>query len=81
MLEEPIVCHHDWQAAKAAPQKAVITYFANRLSHRYGFGCAPDGGDLLADPVCVELNVDEAWLEQTDKHAPGLFAVAKKILG
>jgi putative nucleotidyltransferase with HDIG domain len=81
MLDEPIVCHHNWQTAKVAPQKAAITYLANRLSHRYGFGCAPDAGDLLDDPVCAELNVDESWLEQTDKRAPGLFEVAKKILG
>jgi putative nucleotidyltransferase with HDIG domain len=81
MLDEPIVCHHNWQAATVAPKKAAITYFANRLSHRYGFGCASDGPDLLADPVCAELNVDAVWLEQTDKHAPGLFEVAKKILG
>ena len=81
MLDEPIVCHHDWQLAKVAPKKAAITYFANRLSHRYGFGCAPETADLLADPVCAYLNVDAAWLDQTDKHAPGLFEVAKKILG
>lgn len=81
MLDEPIVCHHDWQAARVAPKKAAITYFANRLSHRYGFGCEKETGDLLADPVCAFLNVDAAWLDQTDKHAPGLFEVAKKILG
>jgi HD-like signal output (HDOD) protein len=79
MLDEPLVCHHDWQAAKVAPKKAAITYFANRLSHRYGFGCQ-EAADLLADPVCAFLNLDAAWLEQTDKHAPGLFEVAKKIL-
>jgi putative nucleotidyltransferase with HDIG domain len=81
MLDEPIVCHHDWQMARVAPKKAAITYFANRLSHRYGFGCAAAPDDLAADPVCKELNVDQAWIEQTDKHAPGLFEVAKKILG
>ncbi len=81
MLDEPIVCHHDWQAARVAPKKAAITYFANRLSHRYGFGCPAVADDLASDPVCQELNVDQAWIEQTDKHAPGLFEVAKKILG
>ena len=81
MLDEPLVCHHDWQLAKIAPKKAAITYFANRLSHRYGFGCEKETADLLADPVCGFLNVDAAWLEQTDKHAPGLFEVAKRILG
>jgi hypothetical protein len=37
--------------------------------------------DLLPDPVCKELGLDQAWLDQTDKHAPGLVDVAKKILG
>jgi HD-like signal output (HDOD) protein len=81
MLDEPIVCHHDWQVAKVAPKKAALTYLANRLSHRYGFGCEPDGADLLADAVCAELKIDQAWLDQTDRHAPGLFEVARKILG
>jgi putative nucleotidyltransferase with HDIG domain len=81
MLDEPIVCHHDWQMARTERRKAAITYFANRLSHRYGFGCQAEAADLLADPVCAELKIDQAWLDQTDKHAPGLFAVAKKILG
>jgi hypothetical protein len=31
--------------------------------------------------VCAALNVDAGWLEQTDRHAPGLSEVAKKILG
>jgi putative nucleotidyltransferase with HDIG domain len=81
MLDEPIVCHHDWTRATEAPRKAAVTYFANRLSHRYGFGCDADPVDLLTDPVCKELGIDLAWLEQTDKHAPGLVDVAKKILG
>ena len=58
-----------------------MTYFANRLSHRYGFGCDPDDADLLADSACGQLKVDAAWMAETDKRAPGLFEVAKKILG
>ena len=81
MLDEPIVCHHDWQLATVAPKKAAITYLANRLSHRYGFGCPAVVDDLAADPVCAELGVDSVWLEQTDARAPGLFEVARKILG
>jgi putative nucleotidyltransferase with HDIG domain len=81
MLDEPIVCHHDWQVAKVAPKKAALTYLANRLSHRYGFGCETEDADLLADAVCAELKIDQAWLDQTDRHAPGLFEVARKILG
>jgi putative nucleotidyltransferase with HDIG domain len=81
LLDEPIVHHHDWTQAVHEPKKAAVTYFANRLSHRYGFGCEVDWSDLLPDPVCAELNIDQAWIEQTDRHAPGLVDVAKKILG
>jgi putative nucleotidyltransferase with HDIG domain len=81
LLDEPIVHHHDWTQAVHEPKKAAVTYFANRLSHRYGFGCEVDWPDLLPDPVCAELKIDQAWIEQTDRHAPGLVDVAKKILG
>ena len=81
ILDEPIVFHHDWTQAQAERQKAAITYLANRLSHRYGFGCPADVDDLASDRVFAELGLDAAWLEQTDGHAPGLFAVARKILG
>src|SRR5690606_29742711 len=46
MLDEPIVHHHDWRQAQHEPRKAAITYLANRLSHRYGFGCDPETADL-----------------------------------
>ncbi len=81
MLDEPIIYHHDWTQATVEPKKAAVTYLANRLSHRFGFGCPAESSDLLADPVCNELGVDDSWLEQTDRHAPGLVGVAKKILG
>jgi putative nucleotidyltransferase with HDIG domain len=81
MLDEPIVHHHDWTKATVAPKKVAVIYFANRLSHRYGFGCDADSSDLLLDPVCAELRIDQSWLDQSDKHAPGLVEVAKKILG
>jgi HDOD domain len=80
-LDEPIVFHHNWTKATRAPRKAAVAYLANLLSHRYGFGCDANPVDLLADPVCAELAIDQAWLEQTDHHAPGLVDVAKKILG
>lgn len=81
MLDEPIVFHHDWQAATIDRRKAALTYFANRLSHRYGFGCEPDPADLAGDPACAELGIDAQWIADTDCHAPGLVEVAKKILG
>jgi len=82
MLDDPIVHHHDWQAATTDRRKAAITYFANRLSHRYGFGCpAEDTIDLAGDAACAELGLDAAWLAEVDARAPGLVEVAKKILG
>lgn len=82
-LQEPVMFHHNPDGASAYRRYAEVTYVANRLSHRYGFGCPadnPDEGDLVADPVCARLGVSAAWLEQTDKRAPGLFAVARQIL-
>jgi putative nucleotidyltransferase with HDIG domain len=81
LLDDPIVHHHDWQAATVARRAAALTYLANRLSHRYGFGCTPDESDLLDDPVVAELQLGDGWLDETDCHAPGLVDVAKKILG
>jgi hypothetical protein len=34
----------------------------------------------LAGVVSKELGIDQAWLDQTDKHAPGLVDVAKKMI-
>ena len=81
MLDEPIVYHHDWQLATVEPKKAALTYLANRLSHRYGFGCEPDTSEIHDDPACALLGLAPNWVEETDRHAPGLVSVAKKILG
>src|SRR5690606_24012693 len=52
-VREPIRWHHDPLAAPDFQQAAAITYAADRLSHRYGFGCPPDedSSGLLEDPV------------------------------
>jgi hypothetical protein len=68
----------EWTGSTRKKRSCLL---ANRLRHRYGVGCAVDSSDLLADPVCAELGIDGSWLEQTDRHAPGLVEVAKKILG
>jgi putative nucleotidyltransferase with HDIG domain len=81
MLDEPIVFHHDWQGATVDRRKAAITYFANRLSHRFGFGCDADPADLLDDPVCRELNIDAEWLDEIAERGPGLVEIARKVLG
>lgn len=79
-LEEPIRCHHDYRSANTAPRKAMVVYLANRLSHRYGFGCDPDAYNILGDAACREVGLDAAWLSENDGRAQGLFEVARQSL-
>ncbi|MEO7275342.1 MAG: HDOD domain-containing protein [Vicinamibacterales bacterium] len=79
-LDEPVLCHHDYTQATTARRMAAVVYLANRLSHRYGFGCEADGFDPLTDPVTGELGLDAEWLAELDHRAPGLFAVARSAL-
>jgi putative nucleotidyltransferase with HDIG domain len=79
-LNEPVLYHHDYEHAPTARRLSAVIYLANRLSHRYGFGCEPDGFDPLADPVVLELGLDADWLAEIDQRAPGLFAVAREAL-
>src|SRR5687767_15162605 len=78
-LHDPIVCHHAPDSAKERPGAASVAYIANRLAHRYGFGCAVEQFDPLADPVVRKLGMDARAIEKLDLHAPGLFEVARKI--
>jgi putative nucleotidyltransferase with HDIG domain len=82
-LEQPVLHHHHYEQALGARRKAAVLYFADRLSHHYGFGCdRSEGGpeQLLEDPVCAELAITAAWLSETDEHAPGLFTIARQVL-
>jgi HD-like signal output (HDOD) protein len=79
-LDEPVLCHHDYTQATTDRRMAAVVYLANRLSHRYGFGCEPDGFDPLADAVSGELGLDAAWLTELDQRAPGLYAIARSAL-
>jgi putative nucleotidyltransferase with HDIG domain len=79
-LDEPVLFHHDYEAARTYKRETAIVYLANRLSHRYGFGCDADDSDLLADPVSAFLGIDAAWLEATDARAPGLYKVARELI-
>lgn len=79
-LDEPVLYHHDYTQATTARRMAAVIYLANRLSHRYGFGCEPDGTDPLTDPVTRELELDAEWLAEIDQRAPGLFKVAREAL-
>jgi len=79
-LDEPVLHHHDYTQATTARRMAAVIYLANRLSHRYGFGCEPDATDPLSDPVTSELELDAEWLAEIDQRAPGLFKVARETL-
>ncbi len=80
-LEEPVRWHHEPAMAGAETRRVKLVYMANRLSHRYGFGCDADKANLTGDPVFREFALDSAWLAETDTRAPGLFEVARKALG
>ena len=50
-------------------------------SHRYGFGCQPEGDAVLEDAVFLYLDLDAAWIAKADVRAPGLFNAARQALG
>ena len=85
-IDDPVMFHHKYEAAPRFPTEAAVCYLANRLSHRYGFGCdaEPSEPARFADAegkVFDDLSLDAAWLAMTDARAPGLVAVARKSLG
>jgi HD-like signal output (HDOD) protein len=78
-LQDPVVHHHHPDKARDYPSAAAVTYVANRLAHRYGFGCAKAAIDVLDDAVFAAVGVDETMLLRVDAHAPVLFAAARQI--
>jgi putative nucleotidyltransferase with HDIG domain len=80
-LDDPVRYHHDYDMAPRHRTEAATVYLANRLSHRYGFGCERTDCQLLQDPVCAAVGVDGGWLETFDARAPGLYEVAKQFIG
>jgi HD-like signal output (HDOD) protein len=78
-LDDPVIWHHRPERAEQAPRAAAVAYTANRLAHRYGFGCPADGFDPLTDPICVSVGINAQSLAAIDAHAPGLFEVARQI--
>jgi len=79
-LEQPVRFHHDPDACATHLREATITYVANRLSHRYGFGCPADDANLLEDAICTRAGLTETVLADLDRRAPGLFQVARQIV-
>ena len=80
-LREPIRFHHMPADAPTYGTEAAVAYMADRLSHRYGFGCeaTPDEA-LLDDAVCGSIGVTEEWLAEMDGKAQPLFDVIVKGL-
>ncbi len=78
VIQRPVVFHHRPDEAPDHTREAAVAYVANRLAHRYGFGCpaSPDE-DLAADPVFVRLGLTPAWLAGMDAKAPDLKAGAQ----
>jgi HD-like signal output (HDOD) protein len=79
LLQDPIVWHHEPDRAAERPLETAVIYVANRLAHRYGFGCPRQEVDIAEDPLFARVNVDAAAMARFDDHVPGLFAVARKI--
>lgn len=79
-LSDPISWHHDPDWAVDRTQVAIV-YAANRLAHRYGFGCEMETSDLLDDPVLQELGIDEARLAVLDATAPTKFEAIRNAIG
>jgi putative nucleotidyltransferase with HDIG domain len=80
-LVEPVLYHHDPAGCDRFRREATVCYAANRLSHRYGFGCtAVDSAELLDDAFMKEIGATPEWLTSVDQRAPGLFEVARQIV-
>jgi len=69
-LEHPVRFHHDPDACTSHKSEATVACVANRLAHRYGFGCPADPASLLEDAVCARVGLDEAWLADLDRRGP-----------
>jgi HD-like signal output (HDOD) protein len=80
-VDDPVMFHHNFAAAPRRRREAAMCHLANRLCHRYGFGCPAEANDVLNDEVLDELNLDLRWLEAVDARAPGLYAVARSTFG
>jgi HD-like signal output (HDOD) protein len=81
VLRQAVLYHHAPQNCQQFPVEARNAYLANRLSHRFGFGCPPTPDDaFLDDPICQELALTSEWLDEVSRRAPGLFATTRNIV-
>lgn len=77
-LSDPIVWHHDPDWAEDLMPAATI-YGANRLAHRYGFGCDANPAELLDDPIMKEAGLTAERLADLDASAPALYGATRRI--
>ena len=78
IVQRPVVYHHRPEDAPDHKTEVAVAYAANRLAHRYGFGCpATPEEDLAADPVFARLGLSAAWLASMDAKAPELMEGAQ----
>jgi HD-like signal output (HDOD) protein len=78
-LQDPVVCHHHPEQARDYQSAAAVTYVANRLAHRYGFGCPAEEVATLEDPWFAAVGLDERTLQRVDEQAPPLVDVARQV--
>jgi HD-like signal output (HDOD) protein len=78
-LREPIRFHHAPLQAPTYGTEATVAYVANRLSHRYGFGCtATADASLAEDSICASSGVTDRWLAEMDGKAEAIFDGIRK---
>jgi putative nucleotidyltransferase with HDIG domain len=78
-LADAVTFHHDPFLAGPHLKGACIAYAANRLAHRYGFGCAREEFDPLEDPVLADLRMDAEGLARIDRQAPHMYEMARQL--
>ncbi len=78
-LYNAVAFHHEPHRAPEC-RAAAMAYGANRLAHRFGFGCPVEDFDPLADPALVAMGMDEAGLARVEQHARKMFDGARQLV-
>jgi putative nucleotidyltransferase with HDIG domain len=76
-LYDAVTFHHAPDRAQSSA--AVVAYAANRLAHRFGFGCPVEEFDPLTDPVFPAMKIDEPALARIEKQARKMYDVARQL--
>ena len=77
-LYEAVAFHHEPDRAPGC-RVAAIAYAANRLAHKYGFGCPAEDFDAMSDSVFAAMQVDEAKLTRIEEQARRMFDGARRL--